>query len=149
MTIFLTTHYMEEAEALCTQIGIIDRGTLSAVGSPAQLKEKVGVGTIRIELKAVPTPETILAQFKTHIPEATLSFLESSIIEIKIADPAEYITKILDVLKTNNVIVSDMELRGPTLEDVFLRFTGSRFEQAGPKEWKSIKQRRRSVRRAS
>ncbi len=149
MTIFLTTHYMEEAEALCTQIGIIDRGTLSAVGSPAQLKEKVGVGTIRIELKAVPTPETILAQFKAHIPEATLSFLESSIIEIKIADPAEYITKILDVLKTNNVIVSDMELRGPTLEDVFLRFTGSRFEQAGPKEWKSIKQRRRSVRRAS
>jgi len=48
-----------------------------------------------------------------------------------------------------NLTIKDMELRGPTLEDVFLRFTGSRLEQAGGKEWKAIKQRRRSVRRST
>jgi len=149
MTIFLTTHYMEEAEALCTQIGIIDQGTLSAVGSPTQLKEKVGVGTICIELQTAPSPEPFLKEFGSQIPEASVSFPEPNLLEIKVSDPAEHITRILDLLKASNLVVSDMELRGPTLEDVFLRFTGSHFEQAGPKEWKSIKQRRRSVRRVS
>jgi ABC-2 type transport system ATP-binding protein len=50
MTIFLTTHYMEEAEALCDRIGIIDRGKLSIVGSPQELKDKVGLGTITLVL---------------------------------------------------------------------------------------------------
>jgi ABC-2 type transport system ATP-binding protein len=149
ITIFLTTHYMEEAEALCTQIGIIDRGSLSAVGSPADLKEKVGVGTIRIELHTPPAIETVSNEFTKQIPEATITFPETNILEIKITNPAEHITRILNLLKALNLSICDMELRGPTLEDVFLRFTGSHFEQAGGKEWKAIKQRRRSVRRVT
>lgn len=148
MTIFLTTHYMEEAEALCSKIGIIDRGSLSAVGSPAELKEKVGVGTIRIFLHEAPLPDKVCETFKA-IPEACLAFPEAKTLEIKIADPAEHVTRILTLLKDLDLTISDMELSGPTLEDVFLKFTGSHLEQAGAKEWKSIKQRRRSVRRAT
>jgi ABC-2 type transport system ATP-binding protein len=149
MTIFLTTHYMEEAEVLCTKIGIIDRGTLSAVGSPTELKEKVGVGTIHIIFSTIPAAETITSELTKQLPEAIVSFPEPDILEIKIADPAEHITTILTLLKAMNLTIKDMELRGPTLEDVFLRFTGSRLEQAGGKEWKAIKQRRRSVRRST
>jgi ABC-2 type transport system ATP-binding protein len=149
MTIFLTTHYMEEAEELCTQIGIIDRGTLSAVGSPAQLKEKVGVGTIHIELRTPPAAPTLQDTLAEQVPQAAISFPEPNVVEIKIADPAQHITRILNILNEQHLGVHDLELRGPTLEDVFLRFTGSHFEQAGGKEWKSIKQRRRSVRRST
>ncbi len=149
MTIFLTTHYMEEAEALCTQIGIIDRGQLSAVGSPTQLKETIGVGTIRIVLSSSQFSQSTLLDMITSIPGASALFQDPQILEIKVPNPAEHITEILQLIKTNGISVNDLELRGPTLEDVFLKYTGSHLEVAGPKEWKSIKQRRRSVRRAS
>jgi ABC-2 type transport system ATP-binding protein len=149
MTIFLTTHYMEEAEALCTQVGIIDRGRLSAVGSPAALKETIGVGTVRFVLRPPVASEAVLRDVFSVVPGAVVSFPESSVVEVKLANPADVIAGVLEDFKARGVVVGDMELRGPSLEDVFLKYTGSHFEVAGPKEWKSIKQRRRSVRRVS
>jgi ABC-2 type transport system ATP-binding protein len=149
MTIFLTTHYMEEAEALCDQIGIVDRGRLSVVGSPQQLKEKVGVGTITFVLDPKNTDASAnpIALF-SGVEGVTVSQLASNTWQLKISYQAVQTQEILRKLLQHNILVSDLEIRGPSLEDVFLKFTGSRFDEENPhNEWKAIKGRRRTVRR--
>lgn len=149
MTIFLTTHYMEEAEALCDQIGIVDRGRLSVVGSPQQLKEKVGVGTVTFVLDPKNTDASTdpIALF-SGVEGVTVSQLASNTWQLKISYQAVQTQEILRKLLQHNILVSDLEIRGPSLEDVFLKFTGSRFDEENPhNEWKAIKGRRRTVRR--
>jgi len=151
MTIFLTTHYMEEAEELCNHIGIIDNGTLSIVGSPQELKEKVGVGTITFVLSPPQLGQYTTADLNslfTHIPIASLIQLSSDTWQAKISHPAEYVPEFFQTFQRKNIHVKDLEVKGPTLEDVFLKFTGSNFDQSGsPNEWKNIKKRRRTIRR--
>jgi ABC-2 type transport system ATP-binding protein len=151
MTIFLTTHYMEEAEALCDQIGIIDRGRLSVVGSPQQLKEKVGVGTVTFTLdsKNNIASENLHTLFK-DVEGVTISQLASDTWQLKVIHPEVHTLEILRTLITHNLPVKDLEIRGPTLEDVFLKYTGSRFDEGSVRnEWKAIKGRRRTVRRVT
>jgi ABC-2 type transport system ATP-binding protein len=149
MTIFLTTHYMEEAEALCDQIGIIDHGRLSVVGSPQQLKEKVGVGTVTFVLDsknndASANPTAVFS----GIEGVDISQLASNTWQLRISHPDEQMLEILRKLIQHHLLVSDLEIRGPSLEDVFLKFTGSRFdEESAHNDWKAIKGRRRTVRR--
>jgi ABC-2 type transport system ATP-binding protein len=151
MTIFLTTHYMEEAEALCDHIGIIDRGKLSIVGSPQDLKEKVGVGTITVVLPPKEHDNYTTNDLNTlvqHIPGLSVIQLASDTWELKVPHPAEYVSEILQTFQRNNMPLKDFEVKGPTLEDVFLKFTGSSLEEGGSRnEWKNIKKRRRTVRR--
>jgi ABC-2 type transport system ATP-binding protein len=151
MTIFLTTHYMEEAEALCDHIGIIDRGKLSIVGSPKELKDKVGLGTITfvLDLKQSGhyTSEDLNSFFK-HIPDFSIVQLKSDTWQLKVLNLAENAPEILQTLIHNNIHIKDLEIKGPTLEDVFLKFTGSHFDEGGSRnEWKTIKGRRRTIRR--
>jgi ABC-2 type transport system ATP-binding protein len=149
MTIFLTTHYMEEAEALCDQIGIIDHGRLSVVGSPQQLKEKVGVGTLTFVLdpKNIDLSANLTTLF-SDVEGVNISQLASNTWQLKISNPDIQTLKILRSLLQHNILISDLEIRGPSLEDVFLKFTGSRFdEESLHSEWKAIKGQRRTVRR--
>jgi ABC-2 type transport system ATP-binding protein len=140
---------MEEAEALCDQIGIIDHGRLSVVGSPQQLKEKVGVGTVTFVLDsnssdASANPITVFS----GIEGVDISRLASNTWQLKISHPDEQMLEILRKLIQHHLLVSDLEIRGPSLEDVFLKFTGSRFdEESAHNDWKAIKGRRRTVRR--
>lgn len=53
MTLFLTTHYLEEADKLCDRIAIIDQGKIIKIGSPAELKSSVGGGVIELKLKEI------------------------------------------------------------------------------------------------
>ncbi len=151
MTIFLTTHYMEEAEALCDRIGIIDHGKLSVVGSPQELKDKVGLGTITLVLDQHQSDSDVsrlLNPFLEHTTGSTVTQIASSTWQIKVPHPAEHTSTILQTFEKNNVPITDLEVTGPTLEDVFLQFTGSHFEDAGSRnEWKTIKGRRRTIRR--
>jgi ABC-2 type transport system ATP-binding protein len=153
MTIFLTTHYMEEAEALCDRVGIIDNGKLSVVGSPQELKEKVGVGTITVVLspnQVGQNPSDDLKSTLASISDVQLIQISCTIWQAKVLRPADHVPEILQTLKRHNIHVRDLEIKGPTLEDVFLKFTGSNFNQAGsPNEWKSIKKRRRTIRRVT
>jgi len=149
MTIFLTTHYMDEAEALCDQIGIIDHGKLSVVGSPQQLKEKVGVGTVTFVLDPKTNDSSVnpITLF-SDVDGVNISQLASNTWQLKISNPTIQTLKVLRTIIQHNLLISDLEIRGPSLEDVFLKFTGSRFDEERPRnEWKAIKGRRRTVRR--
>jgi ABC-2 type transport system ATP-binding protein len=153
MTIFLTTHYMEEAEALCDLIGIIDQGKLSIVGSPQELKDKVGLGTITFVLDLKQSSHYTPADLNSLLKHGSVFSIvqpTSDTWQLKVPHPAEHAPEILQKLIQNNINVKDLEIKGPTLEDVFLKFTGSHLDEGGSRnEWKTIKGRRRTVRRVT
>jgi ABC-type multidrug transport system ATPase subunit len=87
------------------------------------------------------------SQFK-HVPGFSIVQLKSDTWQLKVPHPAEHAPELLQTLIQNNIHVKDLEIKGPTLEDVFLKFTGSDFDDdVSRNEWKTIKGRRRTVRR--
>ncbi|MCX6665206.1 MAG: ATP-binding cassette domain-containing protein [Euryarchaeota archaeon] len=149
-TIFLTTHYMEEAEALCDRIGIIDRGKISIIDSPDALKEMVGVGTVTVVLD--------LGDHKKNGEQYLSSLLKGLIVSLSslsdekwrftVQNAPQHAPKIIQTLTDHDIIVKDLEVKSPTLEDAFLKFTGTKLEEdASKNEWKSLKGRRRTFKR--
>ena len=149
-TIFLTTHYMEEAEALCDRIGIIDRGKISIIDSPDILKAMVGVGTVTVVLD--------LGDHKKNGEQYLSSLLKGLIVSLSslsddkwrftVQNAPQHAPQILQTLTNHDIKVKDLEVKSPTLEDAFLKFTGTKLEEdASKNEWKSLKGRRRTFKR--
>lgn len=149
-TIFLTTHYMEEAEALCDQIGIIDHGKISIVDSPESLKEKVGAGTITVTFEQ----EGKVKDMQKYLTSLVSPFVNS--VSPISPDKWQFIvphapqnaSKILQQLTDHHFIIKDLDIKSPSLEDAFLKFTGTRFEEGSSKNnWKAVKRQRRTFKR--
>jgi len=113
-TIFLTTHYMEEAE-VADRIALIDEGNIMAVDTPRALKEQVGGGLIRLNTE---DNETVLHWLKQQNLEAEHSKEGLFIIS---NDPSSLLPSILSNIEQK---VTRAEIRQPSLEDVFLKLTG-------------------------
>ncbi|MEM0064360.1 MAG: ATP-binding cassette domain-containing protein [Metallosphaera sp.] len=116
VTILLSTHYMEEADFLCTKIGIINKGKIIALGSPDELKAKFGGDIIEIELKE--------GNVKLNIDNATIT---NNKIRIKV-DNAEY--KIVDIIKQigdNNI--KGIKINKSSLDTVFINLTGGTMDE--------------------
>jgi ABC-2 type transport system ATP-binding protein len=130
ITVILTTHYMDEADRLCGRVAIIDRGKIIAVGSPSELKEGIGGDVITVgsdDPKGVYrrlSGEKWVKAIEQHDGSVTINLSNA---ERRIAE----IVKILDGLG-----ITSLSVRKPTLEDVFLHFTGRtiREEEAGAKD---------------
>jgi ABC-2 type transport system ATP-binding protein len=121
-TIFLTTHYMEEAQRLCDRVTIIDHGKVVEVGSPEQLILKYG-GESKIDFSCVPVPP------KEKIEELEMELQEKlqrldDHCRIVTRDLTKTLEKIVLWSKGNNVSLTNVFLIEPTLEDVFLNLTG-------------------------
>lgn len=142
ITILLTTHYMEEADYLCDRVAIIDHGKILIVDSPKNLKNLVGKDVITLEcsnsnkLVSILKKERWVGKIKEH----------GSFLDLGVKQGEKKIPKVVNLARKNNVIVKSINLRKPTLEDVYLHYTGKtiREEEAGIKD----KMRRRiSMRR--
>jgi ABC-2 type transport system ATP-binding protein len=126
ITLILTTHYMEEADFLCDRIGIIDKGMIIALDSPTQLKEQLGGELIEMKLanKHV-NKENIDSLLKqcSFVRKVDLDEKKGTLL-IYVDDASHNLPAILKILdKTkNNMEVESVELRSPTLNDVFLKF---------------------------
>ncbi len=125
ITIFLTTQYLEEADALAGRVGIIDRGRLAAQGTPEGLKRARGSDLIiaRLEGDAGAAVEalkemTSVAGIEVHGQELTLS----------VSNGAALISSVALALDQVGVGVQELTLRTPTLDDVFLQVTGARLQ---------------------
>ncbi len=117
-TIFLTTHYMEEAQRLCDRVGIIDHGQIIEQGTPRGLIRKYG-GTSEVDFECSPQPEK----------EATEAFeKELSIVDNHFRIVTEDLTGTLEDLilwsKRFDISLTNVFLIEPSLEDVFLKLTG-------------------------
>jgi len=149
-TIFLTTHYMEEAEVLCDRIGIIDQGKISIIDSPDALKEMVGVGTITVVLDLgdhKKDGEQYLRPLLDGLV-VSLSPLSEEKWQFTIQNAPQHAPQILQMLTNHHIKVKDLEVKSPTLEDAFLKFTGTRLDEGTSKnQWKALKGRRRTFKR--
>ena len=124
VTIILTTHYMEEADHLCGRIAIMDHGKFVALDTPARLKDVLGGDVVTLELEGEPGP--------TAAFEAALQGLDW-IKKLKHRDDALSLTmekgerripELVNLAQDHGVTVGCVNLRKPSLEDVFLHFTG-------------------------
>ena len=121
-TIVMTTHYIEEAERLCDRVAIVDHGTVIALGTPRELKERSGDKT-RLEVRlARPEPQEILKNLE-GVSECRI-LGESYILQCQ--RPPQAIVSLVKYLEsTGNELVS-LEIATPSLEDVFIELTGRR-----------------------
>jgi ABC-2 type transport system ATP-binding protein len=124
LTVFFTTHIMEEAEYLCDEIAIINRGKIIATDTPSGLKQKYG-GIMAVEIKLKDSS----AQSVMHIirPIAVGSTIETpaeGTIRISSADAQEMLVKIIESLSKNSVQIESVSVNPPTLEEVFLTVIG-------------------------
>jgi ABC-2 type transport system ATP-binding protein len=121
-TIVMTTHYIEEAERLCDRVAIVDHGTVIALGTPRELKERSGDKT-RLEVRlARPEPQEVLRNLE-GVSECRI--LGDSYI-LHCQRPPQAIVSLVKYLEsTGNELVS-LEIATPSLEDVFIELTGRR-----------------------
>ncbi len=122
MTIFLTTHYMEEAEALCGRVAIIDSGRIIALGSPAELKAQIPGNDI-ISLTLEHLPEEMAAVI------GKLSFVhkvksEDNSIRVYVDNGARNLPMLIDEVRAAGGKVVSAGIHEQSLEDVFIHYTG-------------------------
>ncbi|WP_456474670.1 ATP-binding cassette domain-containing protein, partial [Candidatus Pyrohabitans sp.] len=122
VTIFLTTHYMEEADYLCDRICIIDHGKILDIDSPQKLKDKIGEGDI-IEIEVSGAEEKFAKTLEKECG-CQIKKMEGNRITVS-AKRGEYALKEIFLLADKlGVKVASISVREPTLEDVFIHYTG-------------------------
>lgn len=119
LTIFYTTHVLTEAEYLCDEIAVINRGRILAVDSPDQLKNTFGQEkTIKIHLS---DRHEKLAELVKSIPDCTVDYETGTDIIIQSRKSEIVLSQILQILIENNMAVEDLVAMPTTLEEIFLR----------------------------
>ena len=126
-TVFLTTQYLEEADQLAARIAIIDEGRIVAEGPPARLKREVGDPTLRVGIglsQNHSVAEEVLARFGERVDDAP------DHVAVRLKGGAAQIAAVARELEEAGVHIEGLELRVPTLDDVFQKATGRRLEGA-------------------
>ena len=117
VTIILTTHYIEEAEAMADRVGVISKGRLALVEEKKSLLRRLGKKTLRIELqKPVNIMPTVLEPFNLDVVDNGSTFLYTY---DKNADRTG-ITKLLSELSASGLILKDLQTQQTSLEDIFI-----------------------------
>jgi ABC-2 type transport system ATP-binding protein len=129
MTIFLTTHYMEEADFLARDLAIINKGRLVAQGTPQALKAEVG--NSKLDLRLNETGEA-RSQICAALPGTACSEDDHRLV-VELPNGPSGMQKIFELLGQRQIEIQDFELRSPSLEDVFIKFAGERFEDDAPR----------------
>jgi len=123
VTVILTTHYMEEADKLCNRVGIIDKGKIVALDTPKNLKNALGEDVITIESYNSEKIEKIVDNLKS------LQYLKNvqshnNCITINLQNAEEHIAEIVNIFSMHGFSIRTLSIHKPSLEDVFLHFTG-------------------------
>ena len=125
MTVFLTTHYMEEAETLANRIGIIDRGKIAVLDSPKALKRILGGDLVTIKAKSPKIEELKKLSYVKNVTQL------NGETKITIENVSENLQQLLSVIGK----IESVEVRNTTLNDVFLHFTGREIREEGESAW--------------
>ncbi|MDW0140875.1 MAG: ABC transporter ATP-binding protein [Nitrososphaeraceae archaeon] len=124
LTVFFTTHIMEEAEYLCDEIAIINKGKITATDTPDGLKQRYGgVKTVEIKLKD-STTQSVMHIIRQIADGSVIGTPAQGTIRIGSAEAQEMLVKIIEYLSKNGVQIESISINPPTLEEVFLTVIG-------------------------
>ncbi len=123
MTIFLSTHYMEEADNLCDRIGIIDGGKIQVIDSPENMKNAMGNEVISIIMDDNTSHDSFLSKLK-EIKFVKNITEDGSKLTLFVSNGTQVIPKIFQISSELEIKINTISLTRPTLDDVFLSYTG-------------------------
>ena len=127
ITVFMTTHYLEEADSLCDRIAIIDAGSIKVSGSPAELKSRLGGTVLTLELVDGADVSPMLRA----LPDVASVEKEADTYRIKLARTETALPTIVEAVTKKGLKISDITLSKPTLNQVFLQITGNTMRDLG------------------
>jgi ABC-2 type transport system ATP-binding protein len=133
LTILLTTHYLEEADQLASQLAIVDRGTIVAEGSPEQLKAELRGDAISLELDGdgdVLAGGSAVHDALARVDGVREVVLEGRLLRARADQGARAVPAVLTALEGAGVAVASVSVARASLDDVYLRHTGRTFEAA-------------------
>jgi ABC-2 type transport system ATP-binding protein len=121
-TILLTTHYIEEAEKLCDRVAIIDEGRIVAMGTPEEIRSRT-IGQARVEVRCErPLPAAAPPAWADAEPPQISD--DRTTIAVSTRKPARTLVELVRWIDALGVELADVQLRRPSLEDVFIELTG-------------------------
>lgn len=120
-TIFLTTHYLEEADALCDRLAIVDHGRIVVEGTPDALKREVAGDVVTLGVESSGQAVLELVSTQPFVREATL---EGDLVRLYVDRGETAAPALLRLLDGSGMVLSTLAMSRPSLDDVFLRQTG-------------------------
>jgi ABC-2 type transport system ATP-binding protein len=128
MTIFITTHYLEEADQLCDRVAIIDHGTIVAEGTPTELKREVAGDVVSLVLNGstMKAAEVLGGQPDIWVLEGQ----QADSLRLRVESGSAAIQQIMRTLDSSDIELGAIELHRPSLDDVFLAKTGRSLRDA-------------------
>jgi len=131
MTIFLTTHYMEEADVLSDRVAIIDRGKIVALDRPGALKAGIGGDLITVRFSAGDGLEPLIRSLKGLPGVREIRGAQDGIHRIVVEQHGDrLIPEIVRLAQEHGVDIHSIRLKRPTLDDVYLHYTGRQIREA-------------------
>ena len=124
MTLFVSTHYMEEADKLCDRVGIIDYGKIQVIDTPEIMKNAMGNDIISFSLIDGITKQDELINRIKQIEFVSQVNTKQGEITIKSSQCSEVIPKIFQTTTEMDIEIDSLSLNKPTLDDVFISYTG-------------------------
>jgi ABC-2 type transport system ATP-binding protein len=128
-TIFLTTHYLEEADILCDRVFIIDNGVIVAEGTPDELKRRISGDVVTLRVNCAPDTATELLGGQPLVREISTT---DDALKLTVEHGDEALPLLLRVLDNAGITLRSINLARPTLDDVFLTLTGRSLRDDSP-----------------
>jgi ABC-2 type transport system ATP-binding protein len=133
-TVFLTTHYLDEADALCDRLFVIDHGVIVAAGTPDILKRRVSGDVVTLSVNGAPADEETAAAraLLTALPVVREVSVAEGSLRLTVEHGEEALPVLLRTLDGAGITMSAISLSRPTLDDVFLTLTGRSLRDDSP-----------------
>jgi len=129
ITVLLTTHYLEEADQLCSRLAIIDRGRVVAEGTPDALKGELSGDAIHVDLAHVVEEGRVRAALSGVSAIRELS-VEGASVRARADNGGTVVPAMITALESGGARVASVRVTRPSLDDVYLRHTGRTFSEA-------------------
>jgi ABC-2 type transport system ATP-binding protein len=122
-TILLTTHHMEEADSLCSRLAIIDHGRILTLGTPAALKASTGIDTV-VTISAIGDLDVLAQCLSERVDGATGAHVTDGVIRLDVKGARGVLPAVVALADEVGATVTDLTVKEPTLETVFIDLTG-------------------------
>ena len=127
-TVVLTTHYMEEADQLCTRVAIMDHGKVLALDTPANLKKSTGADTI-VTVKVARDGERLARALGDELSGVMATRVVDNVVTLQVEGADRLAPRVVNVAEGINIEIIDLAVAEPSLETVFINLTGKELRE--------------------